>query len=112
MEESGQREPLVVWSLSLCSLFLELGLCFLNLALASVSTNAAQVDSTQNPEVRVLRVAALLADTCALQKARYVCTHVRWTTDDARARVVLCVTGTSFPGGVNEGLLTTVQIAS
>ena len=99
MEESVQMEAVVVWSVSLCSLFLELGLCFLNLALASVSTNAAQVDSTQNPKMRVLRVAALLDATCARQKARYVCTHVRWTTDDARARVVLCVTGTSFAGG-------------
>ena len=98
-EECVQREALGVWSLSLCSLFLELGLSLLNFALASVSTNGAQVYLTQNPEVIELRVASLLAATCARRKARYVCTDVRGTTDDARARVVLYVTGTSFPGG-------------
>ena len=46
--------------------------CFLNLALASVSSNAVQVARTQNPEVRELRVAPFLASTCARQKARYV----------------------------------------
>ena len=94
-----QREAQLVWSRSLCCLILEIGLCFLNLALASVSTHAVQLARTQNPEMRELRVATLIAATFARQKARYVCTHVRWTTDDARARVVLCVTGTSFAGG-------------
>ena len=97
--KSVQSEALLVWSRSLCCLVLEIGLCFLNLALASVSTNAAQVDLTQNPEVRELRVAPILAATCGRQKARNECTHVRVTTDDARARFVLCVTGTSFAGG-------------
>ena len=99
MEESVQREALIDWSLSLWVLFLEIRLCFMNLALASVSPNAVQLARTQNPEMRELRVAPLLASSCARQKARYECTHVRGTTDDARARFVLCVTGTSFPGG-------------
>ena len=81
--------------------------------LASVSPHADQVDLTQNREMRELRVAPLLAATCARQKARYVYTHVRGTPDDARVRFVLCVTGTSFPGGGRGGgLLTTLQIAS
>ena len=73
------------------------------MALASVSTNAVQLDSTHNLEMRELRVAPLLAASCAGQKARYVCTHVRRPTDDARARFVLCVTVTSFAGGGQEG---------
>ena len=56
MEESVQREALLVWSRSLCCLFLEIGLCLLNLALASVSTNAVHLARTQNPEMRELRV--------------------------------------------------------
>ena len=97
--KSVQSEALLVWSGSLCSVFLEIGLCFLNLALASVSTNAVQLARTQIPEVRELRVAPLLAATCVRQKARYMYTHVRGTPDDARVRFVLCVTGTSFTGG-------------
>ena len=68
MEESVQTEALLVSSRSVCCLFLEIGLCFQNFTLASVSTNAAQVDLTQNPEGRELLVATLVAATCARQK--------------------------------------------
>ena len=71
----------------------------MNLALASVSNNAGQLDRPQNPEGRQLRAAPLLAATCARQHDRYGCAHVRGTTDDARARFVLSVTATSFSGG-------------
>ena len=110
--KSVQKEALLVWSRSLCCIFRDIGLCFLNLALASVSTNAVQLARSQIPEVRELRVAPLHAATCARQMARFEFTHVRWTTDDARSRFVLSVTRTSLAGGVEEGLLTRLQIAS
>ena len=101
--KSVQREALYVWSRAFCCIFLEIGMCFLNLALASVSTNAVQLARTQIPEVRELRVAPLLAATCARQKARYEFTHVRGTTDDARARFELCVPRTSIAGRGQRG---------
>ena len=70
----------------------------MNLAIASVANHAVQVDRTQNHEGRELRGAPLLVATCALQKDRYVCAHVRGTTDDGRARFMLSVTATSFSG--------------
>ena len=71
----------------------------MNLALASVSHNAAQVELTQNHERRELRGGSLLAAICALQKDRYACGHGPGTTDVARARVVVSVTATSFSEG-------------
>ena len=71
----------------------------MNLALASVGNTAFPVDRTQNNYGRELRGSQLLASTCARQKERYVDANVRGTTDDARARFVLCVTATSFSRG-------------
>ena len=97
--KSLQRESLLVLCKSICCFFLESGICFTNLALASVSYNAVQVERTQQHEGHELRGAALLTAPCARQKYPYVSAHVRRTPDDDRARVMLCVPATWFPGG-------------
>ena len=50
MEESVQSDALPVWCLSICCLFHESALCFMNLALASVSAIAVQVEQSQEQE--------------------------------------------------------------
>ena len=110
LEESVQREAQLVWALSLCCLFLEIGLCFQNFTLASVSTNAAQVERTQNAEVRELphcwplQLVDRRPDMCVPMYVGQLMTPVPG----------LCFAGREHRSleGVNEGLLTTLQIAS
>ena len=106
-----QWDALAVSSRKSCSLFLESGACFKNLALAIVSYNAVDVERTQNPEGRGLRGAPLLAAKCLRQNDRYVCAHVRETTDDTRRG--LCLAGWQLRSveGVYECQPTTLQLA-
>ena len=78
--------------------------------LGSVSSIAVQVDRREEHEGRDVRVAPLLTGPSSRQMCHYVSAHVRWTIDDDRSGFLLCVTATSFPGGVKEGQLSTLHI--
>ena len=75
---------MLLWCLSISLFFLDSALGLMNLAVASVSDNALQVELTKEYMWREIRGARFPTPTCARQKDQYVSDNLRGIIDPDR----------------------------